>query len=305
MTKMATLSNAEVRDDGVVSVDINGRSSLFHGFWLRDNCRCELCFHPVSLQRMVDSKAVDLDIRPKSASVSDCGENLLIRWLDDHLSEFSAKFLSQFSYSNIEEDCRVLSKHREEAKTLWDVQHWQQGGTNLPRVSWELIDEEGFGGPEHLRLLSTIRRFGFVFLDNVKPTADATQLVVNALGTIRNTIFGNFWEFSSDVMEHADTAYSAHPLDSHTDSTYFEHPTGFQLLHLIEFDGSGGRSGMVDGFKVAEHIRETDPESFEILTTVPLLCQYLDRDRKVSFYNKTIPFRLDQDGSVTLFSSGF
>jgi trimethyllysine dioxygenase len=58
-------------------------------------------------------------------------------------------------------------------------------------------------------------------------------------------------------------------LEAHTDTTYFSEPAGLQAFHLLSHtDGSGGASLLVDGFKVAKELQESDREAYEILSTV-------------------------------------
>ena len=43
------------------------------------------------------------------------------------------------------------------------------------------------------------------------------------------------------------------------------------MLHCIkQFEGEGGDSEFVDGFRVAEQMKEVDPESYEIMKKVPI-----------------------------------
>ncbi len=47
------------------------------------------------------------------------------------------------------------------------------------------------------------------------------------------------------------------------------------MFHCLTFDGTGGDSTLVDGFKVAEQIRKSDPLAFEVLASVKVPAQYL------------------------------
>ena len=47
-------------------------------------------------------------------------------------------------------------------------------------------------------------------------------------------------------------------------------PTGFQALLCLYRSGTGGLSILVDGFKLAEEIRKSNPEHFYILSSIPL-----------------------------------
>jgi trimethyllysine dioxygenase len=91
---------------------------------------------------------------------------------------------------------------------------------------------------------------------------------------VRETIFGGMWDFTANLA-FKDTAYTSAAIGPHTDGTYSIDSPGFQLFHCLKFDGSGGESTLVDGFKVAEQIRRTDPMAFEILSTVRVPAHYL------------------------------
>jgi len=46
-----------------------GHSSSFPLSWLRDNCQCPSCFHPVSRSRTVDWATTDVTVKPKHVQV--------------------------------------------------------------------------------------------------------------------------------------------------------------------------------------------------------------------------------------------
>ena len=70
---------------------------------------------------------------------------------------------------------------------------------------------------------------------------------------------------------------------------------GLQIFHCLQFDGTGGQSTLVDGFKVAEEIRRNNPEHFDILCTTPLPYHYTDSDHK--YINSNPTFVLDPQTS--------
>ena len=55
-------------------------------------------------------------------------------------------------------------------------------------------------------------------------------------------------------------AYTAYPLTPHTDNPYRNPTPGVQLLHsIVAAPGGGGESLLVDGFAVAERLRQVRP----------------------------------------------
>lgn len=123
--------------------------------------------------------------------------------------------------------------------------------------------------------LSKIDQYGFAFVSGVPATPEATEELVRRIAFIRETHYGGFWDFTSD-LSHGDTAYTDLALGAHTDTTYFTDPAGLQLFHLLSHEPSastgeaakGGASLLVDGFLAAKVLKDVYPESYELLSTV-------------------------------------
>lgn len=65
------------------------------------------------------------------------------------------------------------------------------------------------------------------------------------------------------------------------------------MLHVIHFKGTGGESILVDGFKLADVIRDESPNHYHILSTVPFEYHYTDKNNK--YLSSFIPFTLDPE----------
>ena len=112
--------------------------------------------------------------------------------------------------------------------------------------------------------------YGFCFIDGTPATPEATESVLQAIGPIRNTHYGGFYDFTSDLSS-KDTAYTSESLEPHTDNTYFTEAAGLQALHLLSrTDGSGGESSLVDGFAAATKLFEQDKAAYQRLSTTPI-----------------------------------
>ena len=73
---------------------------------------------------------------------------------------------------------------------------------------------------------------------------------------------------------------------------------GMEAFHVLHFEGTGGHSILVDGFKTAEEIRARDPTHYKILSSVPL--PYHHTDSEYRMLNTFIPFTHDPEtGQVT------
>ena len=143
--------------------------------------------------------------------------------------------------------------------TTWTADIAQQP----PRVQYKDVAS----GDGMMTLLRQIRQYGFVFVDDMPATPEATETLLNLIGPIRNTHYGGFYDFTSDLAS-KDTAYTAEALEPHTDNTYFTEPAGLQALHMLSHtDGSGGESSLVDGVGAAAQLYAADQESYSILST--------------------------------------
>jgi trimethyllysine dioxygenase len=257
------LLSTAVLVDGEVEIswrDVVSRDR-FAPFWLRDHCHAKESLHPDTLQRQVDTFAIPEDIVPAAIEIGDGGRTLRLVWQHDgSTSILPAAFLWSIARSN----GRSTSPRRR----LWDRAAM---GENFPTVAHADIMS---GNEGLLRWLSMVEEYGFALASGVPPTLEATKELVTRIGYVRETIFGGMWDFTANLA-FKDTAYTSDAIGPHTDGTYSIDSPGYQLFHCLKFDGSGGDSTLVDGFKVADQIRQSDPMAFQVLTTVKVPAHYL------------------------------
>jgi trimethyllysine dioxygenase len=231
----------------------------FSPFWLRDHCHAKHSLNADTLQREVDTFSIPTDIAPEKIEIKDGGAALHLVWRHDaRTSIFPAEFLWNSTQQGRPPAPRLL----------WDRDSM---GKNFPSVSHDEIMGSDAG---LLRWLSMVEEFGFALTTGAEPSLAATEALVKRVGYVRETIFGGMWEFSAN-MAFKDTAYTSAAIGPHTDGTYSNDSPGFQMFHCLEFDGSGGDSTLVDGFKVAQTIRNSDPRAFDVLSEVKVPAHYL------------------------------
>ena len=63
------------------------------------------------------------------------------------------------------------------------------------------------------------------------------------------------------------------------------------MFHVTYFNGTGGESVLVDGFKLAQIIKEENPDHYHILSTVPLDFHYTDKNNQ--YLSSYVPFTLN------------
>lgn len=114
--------------------------------------------------------------------------------------------------------------------------------------------------------LTAVAVYGFGRLRGVSTEPGTVDAVGCHIGTVRETNFGRVFDVRSKVDPDSN-AYTALELTPHVDLPTREYQPGLQVLHCLENSASGGEAVMVDGFRLAEHLAEHEPETYRILTT--------------------------------------
>ncbi|PWN50462.1 Trimethyllysine dioxygenase [Violaceomyces palustris] len=289
----------------------SGITSKFHNIWLRDHCRCAQCYHPKTKQRLINTFQIPADIQP--TSVESTTEGLLVQWpplpsevapslpsdsshaaisgdsvsAPDHASLYPWRWLMDNSYAPLLSGASKVIAANDSTSQASEKVLWGKGiGTSPPTVNYEEVmqSEEGV-----LKWLNKISQYGFSFVNGVPPTPTDTEALIRRISFIRETHYGGFWDFTSD-LSHGDTAYTDLALQAHTDTTYFTDPAGLQMFHLLSHTASksvassgaassksnsapsvgpsGGESLLVDGFLAAAVLKDVHPEAYETLSRV-------------------------------------
>jgi gamma-butyrobetaine dioxygenase len=239
----------------------DGSTSTFHHLWLRDNCPCSSCRHPLVPERLIDTQSISEDVAPANVGVSPDG-HLLVEWAGDaHRSAFEFAWLAEHAYDD------------GPRWTTDDRQLWTDGSVMTPpEIEYEAIMD----ADDHLlRWLNQIRRFGVSFVRHAPTVPGTVAAIAERVAFRRNSNFGLLW----DVVSKPDPdslAYTAHGLPPHVDLVSRETMPGVQFLHCLVFEATGGDTLLVDGFACANELARADPASYELLTTTPLLWRYRD-----------------------------
>lgn len=249
-----------------------------HPLWLRERCRDAASMDLRTQQRLQDPCDFDPDLSIVALAQPAAG-SFRIRFSDGHEASFLAADL-------LEEAALAPNSHDCPAPQLWD-------GTlrELPRARWRADPSE----TERLGWLEAFLRLGFVIFAGV-PTEPGTVLKVGAMfGFTRETNFGALFDVRS-TPDATDLAYTAVPLDPHTDNPYRAPVPGIQLLHCLANETTGGLSTLVDGFAVAAALRAQEPAAFEVLTRTPVRFKYIDAQTELTA--SAPPIELDVTGEL-------
>ncbi|KOS19285.1 Trimethyllysine dioxygenase [Escovopsis weberi] len=228
------------------------------------------CTNQDTLQRNFKTFELSPDIDIKELTSGPDGIDVL--WSDSHKSHYTWAWLTSTMQGPSDEPLTTKKGRR-----LWN----RSIANNPPEVEFARV-MDGSSQQGMAELTNNIREYGFCFVVNSPKTPEDTKRLLEAIGPIRNTHYGGFYDFIPDLAL-ADTAYTNAALPAHTDTTYFTEPAGLQAFHLLSHSpppgtpaadadadapALGGRSLLVDGFYVAHRLRIESETDFAVLRSV-------------------------------------
>ncbi|XP_032080386.1 gamma-butyrobetaine dioxygenase isoform X1 [Thamnophis elegans] len=234
----------------------DGSESLYPSVWLRDNCQCPDCFLHSAKARKLLLENLDIDIEVKDVILTEQKKKVNIVWPDDHTSEFEAEWLKKRCFSD-----QARAKAREEL-FLSERQYWGSE-LELPTMDFEEVlhsDERAY------KWLVTLKKVGIVLLTGAAIKQGEILKLGQRIGFLRLTFYGPTWQVQ-DKLDANNVAYTTEKLSFHTDYPVLQFPPGIQFLHCIKQTSTGGESEVVDGFHVANKLKEQNPCAFKILTS--------------------------------------
>lgn len=277
----------------VVSIEFNtkqlmllwsdGRKSVFHAIWLRDNCACSRCKHPKALERtymFLNHACPEI----KSIQTVDAA-GVVIEFTqanEQHCSQFSWAWLRHHCYSQTSLD------QRKPIKRLWKANHHQD---------LAIIDFNDYASTDSgvKAWIDALLEDGIVLLRGVPTNSGQLLEVAHRIGPVRSSNFGDFYDVVSMPNPNA-VAYTSMGLELHTDLVNWGSPPDIQMLCCLANSVEGGGSLFVDGFQVAEDLRQEDPESFALLSQHPLSFRFHDASCDIA--TDALSIELDSYGAL-------
>ncbi len=263
-----SLRQVGIEADGLNLEWSDGYRSFFHALWLRDCCYCEKCGDSYSSKRYLMPQDIPLDIPARVAELGADGF-LSITWdHDGHVSRYDPGWLRRHCY---DETARA---QRFQQPILWDAAI----GEALPKVTFEAAHNDD---QTRLDLYRKLRDYGFVVVTGGPRAAGGIEAVASLIGDLGDSAYTPIFDLStsSRIKTMGNTNRAVPP---HTDEAFRYAPPGINILGCIEPAADGGDTLLVDGFFIADRLRELDQPQYE------LLCSYNQR------FNRIHPGKLDQ-----------
>ncbi|MHC3824996.1 gamma-butyrobetaine dioxygenase [Pseudomonas sp. G3-19] len=279
---ISALSGVQNLADRVSLAWADGRVSPFHHVWLRDNCPCEQCVYNVTREQVFEIVDAAPDLVPANAHIDSDG-CLQIDWQDGHRSRFDPGWLRAHAYDDKSRAERLAAKPK---AYLW------RSDLQLPVFEYSaLINDNG----ALLQWLIAVRDIGLTQVRGVPTEPGSLKLIAQRISFIRESNFGVLFNVQSKADADSN-AYTAFNLPLHTDLPTRELQPGLQFLHCLVNDAEGGESIFVDGFAIADALRQEAPELFQALCEIPV--EFRNKDRHSDYRCLAPIIALDALGRV-------
>ena len=260
----------------------DGHVGRFHHVWLRDNCACPQCVHQITKEQMFELVSSPSTTR-RCPSPSAAPES----WRSSGRPTVTAAATTRRGCAptaTTTHDSTPMARSRCGTRRRRGCHRRSTDRRCCPTTT------PCWNGS------TALRSFGLTRLRDVPVDLDEVGRVAGRVGIVRETNFGVLWDVRSepDPITNANTALSLPP---HVDLATREYQPGLQFLHCIENTAHGGQGTYLDGFRVAEILRDEQPEHFEVLTTVPW--RWANRSKVSDYRWASTPIVLDPHGVVT------
>ena len=171
---------------------------------------------------------------------------------------------------------------------LWDASI----ASALPTVGYDEVMTTDAG---LAAWLTAMVENGLVLLRGAPSRPGELLRIAQRVQTPRATNFGTVFDVMTVPNPNA-SADTPMGLEPHTDNANWERPPDFQLLFCVANAAEGGESTLVDGFRVAEELRDVDHEAFRLLATHPVGFRFHDETCDIRYAGPTI--EADSGGRV-------
>lgn len=253
------MTQPTIEADGAV---LNLSGTRFHAVWLRDNALDPATRDPRNSQRLITLGTLPDDIRLSAATLD--GQALTVTFAPEGKTvTFPLDWLQAHAYD------RALPNTP--GRLPEDAQSWTAALNDaVPDAALPMLQSD----TNTLRdWLAAIRRYGFAKVTGMQGVELELFQIVDLFGYVRETNYGRHFEVRTEVNP-VNLAYTGLGLQAHTDNPYRDPVPTLQVLACLENSATGGENMVVDGFAVAQRLRDEDPQGFALLSRHPARFSY-------------------------------
>ncbi|MGA0709845.1 MAG: 2-trimethylaminoethylphosphonate dioxygenase [Ilumatobacteraceae bacterium] len=275
-------------DKSIVTVSFESVTRRFHALWLRDNSLDSTSRNATNGQRLITINDIAEDTTVRRCEVLADGSGIRVAFEPcGTITEFSAEWLIRHSYDVEHHDKLgwISSTY-----TLWNS---TMSRKQLPTVSWLRMEQSKSDLRDWLHGVVT---YGVGIVTDMPTTPGFLCEMARRFGFVRETNYGEYFDVRAEITP-TNLAYTNLGLQAHTDNPYRDPVPTMQILACLENTVEGGDSSVIDGFALAQRLRNEHREDFELLTKYPVRFSY-EGSADVSLHAKRPIIECGPDGEL-------
>lgn len=259
-----------------LTITLDGVDTYFNYCWLRE--ACPSCIEPQTRERFFDISSLANLPTAQKAWANDT--TLFVDWTDEAL-------ISEIPIDTL----RSIGRNdpAELPRNLW-YSDFMPRIARVPK-SAVMSDKSALA-----QLTRALIEDGIAIVTGMEKNNDSLPELVNTIGSITPSAEGLFFDVRVEI-EPTNLAFTAGPLEMHTDLPGEEAAPGVQFLHCLENSVEGGLSLFLDGAAAAEALRAEDPEAFDLLASYDIPFFYRHDSWDYRSHQRVI--ETDPEGRVT------
>ena len=230
------------------------RSARFHAIWLRDNARDGETRSPQNGQRLIAVQDLPAATVVSAAEIRS-GRLHVTFSPEGRTLDYEVPWLFDNAYDR-----------PPPVREGWigpEIETWERDSMPaLPCARFETLRADSAALREWLEKLI---RYGVGRVGEGPVREGALLEVVDLFGFVRETNYGRHFEVRAEVNP-INLALTELGLPAHSDNPYRDPVPSVQVLYCLESSAAGGESRVVDGFRVAERLRDENREWFGLLS---------------------------------------
>ncbi|MGI9318230.1 MAG: TauD/TfdA family dioxygenase [bacterium] len=259
----------------------HGEPVTYHYVWLRHHGRL-----PYGMENDTSIKIDLIPDDPASLEIekwTTTSESLVILWKNDDVETcHGLKSLHDSSYDTVSRSKKRIDP------ILWS----SDSASQIPVFNFK----ELFKDNSNYKLLSSVRDYGLAKINNAPVQSQTVAKVAAIFGPVHINNYGRVFDVQTSKNTVLGSNTGSH-LNPHTDESYRHSPPGISFFHCLKASDAGGHSILVDGFRAAQSLRDSDSEGFIALTTISVFFQrYAIHEEDMQAHGKIIT--TDLDGNV-------
>ncbi|CAJ1384302.1 unnamed protein product [Effrenium voratum] len=256
-----------------LQLSLDGHKFHLDPYWLRERCLSQLSVDLSTLQPLLNPHELPMDMTFENASILG-NDTLQVAFTDGHTSKYQLKTLLA-ELTDFRSNPIQPAQYERPRPSLWS------GDLQLTSYNHhDIITNEEV----RLNLTEMLLTKGVALVKKIPKEHGIVTAFAKNMSTLRTTDWGPFFNVrvtpdTAGKTAKQDLAYTGKAIGLHTDNPYRDPTPDFQLLHALEHcscngkapcDGCSVLNYIVDGFYIAELLRNESQESYDLLSSIPV-----------------------------------